>query len=85
MRTKVRRFFRFLFRFGDEKFGGPQFMLNGAVVHRLRSVFSPAKYLKYRRSVTTAAVTTGTVEMDAVNTNHKILIVGGGPAGTYRA
>lgn len=62
-----------------------QSMLSRAVVQRLRSAFTPARYLKHRRAVATAAATTSSTDMDAVITAHKVIIVGGGPAGTIGA
>lgn len=59
----------------------PQFMLSRAVLQRLRPVLSPAKYLQRKRALLYSTVTTQASGMDAVNTSHKVIIVGGGPAG----
>ena len=59
-----------------------QFMLSRAVLQRLRPVLSPAKYLQRKRALLYSTVTTQANAMDAVNTSHKVIIVGGGPAGT---
>jgi len=67
---------------GRPRATGHQFMLSTAVLHRLRSVLSPAKYLQRKRAFVSSTVATSTRAMDAVNTSHKVIIVGGGPAGT---
>lgn len=64
-----------------------QSMLCRAVVHKLRSALTPSQYLRRRRalasSTTSASAVASVSEMDAVNTSHKVIIVGGGPAGTH--
>lgn len=63
-----------------------QSMLCRAVVHKLRSALTPSHYLRRRRalasSTASTSVASSAIEMDAVNTSHKVIIVGGGPAGT---
>lgn len=66
---------------GEAKFA--QSMLRSVLTHRLRSILTPGQYLRRRkRALLSTAPAARSGEMDACNTAHKVIIVGGGPAGT---
>lgn len=57
-------------------------MLKGALVSSARSILTYSKNLRKRALLSVPAAAKSNT-MDAVNTNHKVIIVGGGPAGTF--